>query len=45
MLNILSNRKESGGKVLIYHHDLSGTGIYTIAEVLKFNGFNPLDGR
>ena len=42
LLNLLRN---SNGKVLIYHHDLIGTGIFTIAEMLKQNGFLTENGQ
>lgn len=33
------------GKVIIYHNNVSGTGILTIKEMLIYNGFLTEDGR
>ncbi len=38
MAHLLKVLQNTTGKVLIYHHDVSGTGILTIAEMLKQNG-------
>ena len=42
LLHLLLTTK---GKVIIYHNDVSGTGILTIKEMLVYNGFLTEDGK